>query len=143
MERRALIAVAGATAAMLSAGSVLAQTREAVSMHPAKYKALEDAAGRCVSTGNDCIRHCLGMLAMNDVSMAACNAAAYELVAACVALQTLAAVNSRNLPAFAKAVAAICLVCQKECEKFPHFAECSACAAACTACAEQCGKVTA
>jgi len=145
MERRELIAAAGISAAFLSAGAALAQgTRPAAtSMHPAKYKALEEAAARCVATANDCIRHCLGMVAMNDTSMAACNASAYEVVQACTALHALAAVNSKNLPAFARAVGAICVACQKECEKFPQFAECTACAASCKTCAEQCGKVTA
>src|SRR4051794_18060544 len=145
MERRELIAAAGITAAILSAGTAFAQGAKpaATSMHPAKYKALEEAAAHCVSTANDCIRHCLGMVSMNDTSMAGCNAAAYEVVQACTALQALAAVNSKNLPAFAKAVGAICVACQKECEKFPQFAECTACAASCRTCAEQCGKVTA
>src|SRR3984893_10809304 len=62
-------------------------------MHPPKYKALEDSAAKCVVTGNDCLRHCYGMFSMKDTSMAACANAAFQLVAACAALNTLAAVN--------------------------------------------------
>jgi Cys-rich four helix bundle protein (predicted Tat secretion target) len=97
-------------------------------MHPPKYKALEESSGRCVATGNDCLRHCLGMLSMKDVSMAGCTDSAYQLVADCNALYTLAAtlaaVNSAHLPGFAKAVGEVCVACQKECEKFPNIAEC-------------------
>src|SRR5919197_1482558 len=65
-------------------------------MHPPKYKALEDTAAKCVVTGNDCLRHCYGMFKMKDTSMADCADAAYQLVAACAALNTLAAVNSEH-----------------------------------------------
>jgi Cys-rich four helix bundle protein (predicted Tat secretion target) len=129
MERRDFITVAAAAAAIGVASQALAQGAGGASMHPPKYKALEESSGRCVSTGNDCLRHCLGMLSMKDVSMAGCTDSAYQLVAACGALQTLAAVNSTHIAAFAKAVGEICAACQKECEKFPNIAECSACGA--------------
>ena len=77
------------------------------SMHPAKYKALQDDCGHCVSTANDCLRHCIGMLAMQDDSMNGCIDTAYQVVAACGALQALAAPNSPQVPAFAKATAAV------------------------------------
>jgi Cys-rich four helix bundle protein (predicted Tat secretion target) len=143
MERREFIATVGAVAAIASASQALAQSTAGGSMHPPKYKALEESSSRCVATGNDCLRHCLGMLSMNDVSMAGCTNSAYQLVAACGALQSLAAVNSAHLPAFAKAVGDICTACQKECEKFPDVAECKACGAECKACAEECRKVSA
>jgi Cys-rich four helix bundle protein (predicted Tat secretion target) len=72
--------------------------------------------------------------------MAGCTAAAYQLTAACVALQSLAAVNSAHTGHFGRAVAMICTDCEKECEKFPDIAECMACGAACKACAEECRK---
>ena len=59
------------------------------------------------------------MLAMKDTSMAGCTNSSYQMIAACGALQTLAAVNSPHVPAFAKVVAQMCEDCQKECEKFP------------------------
>jgi Cys-rich four helix bundle protein (predicted Tat secretion target) len=143
MERRDFITAAAVAATIGAASEALAQGAGGASMHPPKYKALEESSGRCVATGNDCLRHCLGMLSMKDVSMAGCTDAAFQLVAACGALQTLAAVNSTHLPAFAKAVGEICAACQKECEKFPNFIECSACGAACKTCAEECRKVSA
>ena len=144
MDRRTLFAVAGAAAALGGPVSqAFAQGTGASSMHPAKYKALEESTARCVATANDCLRHCLGMLSMKDVSMAGCTESAYQLAAACSALQTLAAVNSTHVPAFAKAVGAVCSACQQECEKFPAIAECKACGDACRTCAEECRKVSA
>ena len=90
-----------------------------------------------------CMRHCLGMLSMKDTSMAACTNSAYQLIAACGALRTLAAVNSSYVPALAKVIAQVCVDCQKECEKFPDVAECKACGDSCKTCAEECRKISA
>jgi len=138
MDRREFIAVAGTVAAVASAAQAFAA--EESMMHPPKYKALEESAARCVATGNDCLRHCLGMYAMKDTSMAGCADAAYQLVAACGALQALAAVNSAHTAAVAKGVEKICKDCQAECEKWPKVAECKACGEACKTCAAECGK---
>jgi len=143
MERRQIITAIGMVAAIVPASAALAQGAGGASMHPQKYKALEESSSKCVAAGNDCLRHCLGMLSMNDVSMASCTSSAYQLVAACAALQTLAAVNSAHIRGFAKAVGEICTSCQKECEKFPAVAECTSCATACKACAAECNKVSA
>lgn len=142
MERREFIAAAaGAAVLAASREAFAAEEGAAHSMHPPKYKTLEEAAAKCVATGNDCLRHCIGMAAMKDDSMAGCLNMAYQTVAACGALQALAAVNSTQVPAFAKATAEICAACQKECEKFPDAAECKACGAACKTCAEECRKL--
>ena len=81
------------------------------------------------------------MFSMKDTSMAACADSAFQLVAACNALASLAAVNSSHVPAFAKTVAKVCEDCKKECDKFPKIAECTACGDACKKCAEECRKV--
>lgn len=146
MQRREFIAAAGTAGAIMSIGQALVGTANASgaeSMHPAKYKALEEKTAHCVSSGEACMRHCLGMLSMKDTSMAACTNSAYQLIAACGALRTLAAVNSSHVPAFAKVVGQICSDCQKECEKFPDVAECKACGEACKTCGEECRKVAA
>jgi hypothetical protein len=59
------------------------------------------------------------------------------LIAACGALQSLAAVNSAHTGHFGRAVAMICMDCEKECKKFTDIAECMECGAAC---AEECRK---
>jgi Cys-rich four helix bundle protein (predicted Tat secretion target) len=143
MERRDFFAAVGAAAAIGVATQAMAQGAGATSMHPPKYKALEESSARCVATGEDCLRHCLGMLSMKDTSMAGCTDSVYQLVAACGALHAVAAVNSVHIPAFAKAVADVCVACQRECDKFPDIAECKACGAACKTCAEECHKVSA
>jgi Cys-rich four helix bundle protein (predicted Tat secretion target) len=110
-------------------------------MHPPKYKALEDSAANCVVTGNDCLRHCYGMFSMKDTSMAACANAAFQLVAACAALNALAAVNSEHTGHLAKTVEMICIDCKKECDKFPKITECKDCGDACKVCADECQKI--
>jgi Cys-rich four helix bundle protein (predicted Tat secretion target) len=80
------------------------------------------------------------MYAMKDTSMSGCADAAYQVVAACGALQALAAVNSPHVGAVAKGVEQICKDCQAECEKFPKVAECKACGEACKTCAAECAK---
>jgi Cys-rich four helix bundle protein (predicted Tat secretion target) len=144
MKRRDFVTSIGMSA-VLASSQAFAQTGSAEmsgshGMHSAKYKALEDASGHCVGTANDCLRHCIGMLAMNDYTMTGCIDTAYQVVAACGALQALAAVNSAQVPAFAKATAAICTACQKQCEKYPNVPECKACAESCKICAEECMK---
>jgi len=141
MKRRELIAV-GTAAFIGAAAAGAAQTSG--EMHLPKYKALEESSAKCVSTGEDCLRHCLGMMAMKDTSMAACADSIVQLIAACRALQTLAAVNSRFTPAFAKDVAAVCGYCEAECRKFyDKYSVCKACADACKTCAAECKKASA
>src|ERR1700747_3353207 len=77
MDRREFIAVAGAVAAAAAATEAFAA--EEPMMHAPKYKALEQAAADCVATGNDCLRHCLGMYAMKDTSMAGWADAAFPV----------------------------------------------------------------
>jgi Cys-rich four helix bundle protein (predicted Tat secretion target) len=141
MDRREFIAAAGTAAALASASQAFAQAGE--EPHPPKYKALEEATAHCVATGNDCLRHCFGMYAMKDTSMAGCANTAFQLVAACAALQTLAAVNSEHTGHFAKVVEMVCNDCKAECDKFPKIAECKTCGESCKACAEECRKVAA
>jgi Cys-rich four helix bundle protein (predicted Tat secretion target) len=143
MDRREFIAAAGTVAAAASASQAFAQTAAEESMHQPKYKALEETAAHCVAMGNDCLRHCLGMYRMKDTSMALCADAAFQLVAACAALNTLAAVNSEHTGHFATVVEMICNDCKTECDKFPKIAECKACGDSCKACAEECRKVAA
>jgi Cys-rich four helix bundle protein (predicted Tat secretion target) len=145
MERREFVTALGAAAAAISVSQALAEEGgagmgSAKHMHPAKYKALMESAAKCVSTGNECLRHCFGMLSMNDASMADCTKASYDLVAACGALASLAAVNSTFTPALAKTVGDVCMACKKECDKYPQYAECTDCGTACKACAEECRK---
>ena len=109
-------------------------------MHPPKYKALEESALDCYTTGNDCLRHCLGMYKMKDTSMGGCANAVVQLIAGCGALASLAAVNSAHTGHFAKVVEMLCSDCKRECDEFLHIAVCKACSEACLDCAEECRK---
>ncbi len=145
MQRSEFITAVGTAAAVASASQAFAQPAgigQMEEMHPPRYKALEKSAMDCVTTGNDCLRHCFGMLAMKDTSMAACTDATFQLVAACNALAALAAVNSPHVPAFAKTVAMVCDDCKKECDKFPKIVECKECGDACKQCADDCRKIS-
>jgi Cys-rich four helix bundle protein (predicted Tat secretion target) len=141
MKRREIITAIGAVVLASGCQDAFAQTPS--EPHPPRYKALESSTARCVSTGEDCLRHCLGMMAMKDTNMAACADSVVQLVAACRALQTLASLSSPFTPAFAKDVAAVCGVCEKECRKFDKITACKLCAEACKACADDCRAVTA
>jgi Cys-rich four helix bundle protein (predicted Tat secretion target) len=157
MERRDFFAGLGAAVALSAATPALAQAPEpsrahgeghgmqdhGAHEHPPQFAALKESSARCVSTGNDCLRHCFGMLAMNDTRMVACTRSVYDLVHACVALETLAAVNSPHTRVLAKAVGEICTACETECAKFPDIAECRACRSACQTCAAECRKIAA
>lgn len=146
MDRREFIAAAGTATAVASTSQAFAQAMgggETEDMHPPKYKALEKTSIECVATGNDCLRHCLGMYKMKDTSMADCADSVFQLVAVCDALAALAAVNSEHTGHLAKVVEMVCNDCKKECDKFPKIAVCKACGDACKACAEECRKVAA
>ncbi|CAN2532877.1 hypothetical+protein [Methylocapsa aurea] len=147
MERREFVAAAVGAAAALSATRALAEDQITTPhaqhmMHGPKFQALMKTSAECVSTGNECLRHCFGMLSMNDTSMVACTKAAYDLVSACAALESMAAVNSPLTPTLAKAVGDVCMACKKECDRFPQISECKACGDSCKACAEECRKVS-
>jgi len=146
MDRREFIAAAGTAAAVASASQAFAQGMgggETEDMHPPKYKALEKTSIECVATGNDCLRHCLGMYKMKDTSMAECADSVFQLIAGCDALAALAAVNSEHTGHLAKVVEMLCNDCKKECDKFPKIAVCKTCGDACKGCAEECAKVAA
>ncbi|WP_442756874.1 four-helix bundle copper-binding protein [Methylocystis sp. JAN1] len=144
MQRREFIAAAGGLAVAASATDAFAQAARSggmEEMHPALYKDLEKSAHECVGTGNDCLRHCFGMFSMKDTSMTDCAQAAFQLVAACDALASLAAVNSSYVPSLAKTVEGICENCKKECDKFPKVAACATCGDACKKCADECRRI--
>ena len=80
MERREFVTALGAAAAAISVSQAFVNEGHAATehMHPPKYKALMEASAKCVSTGNECLRHCFGMLSMNETSMADCTKASYR-----------------------------------------------------------------
>ncbi len=152
MQRREFItavataAVAGAaaqpTAARAPATPIGTQAPIKPTMLQGKYAELEAAAGACLDAGEDCLRSCFGLLADEDSRMMAVAEAAYELIAACRAVRSLAAVDSAHVPIFAKALEQTCIAGLRECEKFPGIEECTKLGNACSRCAEACSWTT-
>lgn len=152
MQRRDVFTAIGSLSAVLFSWSKGALAEESVTSphtghtasdhhHPAQFQALSEAAAKCVLDGENNLRHCYEMVAMKDISMAECIKLTHDTIAACRALESLAAVNSPFTRRIAKVVEQVCLACKKECDKFLQFAECKAMAESCGACSEQCRKV--
>ncbi|MEM9385626.1 MAG: four-helix bundle copper-binding protein [Pseudomonadota bacterium] len=141
--------LSGATAAL--AGLAFAKASRAAhheqsghhAMHAVDNK-LRDSALQCVTTGDDCIAHCLSEFQSDDTTLADCAVRVQELVIACRALAQLAAHRSPHLAAFAEATSGVCKACEEECRKHAkHHEVCRACAKACEHCIEECERIAA
>ena len=143
MNRRDVIgaAIGGATLAFTIEKAFAAEGHQ---HGGADHAALIEAARLCVSSGDACMSHCLGLFARGDTTTAACAKSVYQMNSVCEALARLASMKSEHLGAFAKVAHATCLDCEKECRKHENeHAACKACAEACAACADECKKVAA
>lgn len=136
MERREFLTVIGtaAAASAVAAAPALADERH-------DKDGIAKSAGNCVSTGEECVAHCLKLFAKGDTTLAQCAISASQLVTVCRALSDLALAKSSYVPALAKVVLTVCNDCEKECRKYEEHAECKACADACKVCAEDCRKL--
>ncbi len=106
--------------------------------------AVADAANDCVSKGNACIAHCLGMFAAGDLTMAGCARTSYDMTAAMAGLAKVAASGSSHAPAFAKVAADFCRDCEAECRKHADkHPVCKDCMDACTRAIAACASVAA
>ncbi|MEO0423034.1 MAG: Csp1 family four helix bundle copper storage protein [Pseudomonadota bacterium] len=128
--------LSGATAAL--AGLAFATAGHAAHHEQSGHHAMQavdnklrDSALECVTTGDDCIAHCLSEFQSGDTTLADCAVRVQDLVIACRALAQLAAHRSSHLAAFAKATSAVCKRCEEECRKHAkHHEVCRACAKA-------------
>ncbi|WP_080424575.1 four-helix bundle copper-binding protein [Burkholderia ubonensis] len=112
--------------------------------HGGHYSALADAAGGCVSTGQVCVSHCIGLLGKGNKDLAACATSVSQMLSLCSALQQLASQNAHYLPALAKVTLDACNDCEAECKKHADRHEpCNACMESCRACANECRAVLA
>jgi Cys-rich four helix bundle protein (predicted Tat secretion target) len=101
------------------------------------------SAFACIQVGQACQQHCLTMLSKGDTSLAECAATIAAMLPACEALAELAVQGSPRLKAMAAVCALICRDCEKACRKHEVHAICKQCADACATCAAQCDKVQA
>lgn len=156
MNRRDMLASLGAMA--LVAGTGVASAAEkgkkedphaghaghGAELGPHKYQALIDAADDCSKKGLLCINHCLTSFAAGEKEMAQCARKVLEAMAVCDALRATAAVESKNLPALAKAAMAFCKDCEDECRKHEKtHSTCKDCGDACAKCLAECKKLAA
>jgi Cys-rich four helix bundle protein (predicted Tat secretion target) len=134
MNRREVM-LAGVGAAAL--GTVLrAQAEE----KPAPAGLIASAFA-CIQLGQACQQHCLSMLSKGDTTLAECASTIAAMLPLCEALAELAVQGSPRLKALATVCAVVCRDCEKACHKHDVHPICKQCAEACAACAAQCDKV--
>ncbi len=144
MDRREFIgagvALAGVTLAAKTASAGPAAAAAAKDPHAGHMmhgtaSPLSDAAAACVTKGEACLQHCLGMYAMGDTTMAGCGKAVSDMLAAARALLALSLAGSKHTKIAAKLAADTAKDCEAECKKHTHDV--------CKACAECCAKLVA
>lgn len=99
-----------------------------------QHQALIDAALLCVSKGEACVPHCVGLLAGGDVSLGECLEKVLVTIPMCTAVSRAAGLDATRLKEIAKVCGDICADCEIVCRKHEkHHAVCKDCAEACAA----------
>ena len=140
MDRRDALMGTGLLALASLAGAAKAATEENPHVHHgAHHKALADAAGTCVATGQACLDHCLDLMGNGHKELAACAKSVTQMLSLCSALQNLANQDSKYLVKLANVTLDACLDCEEECKKHADKHEaCKRCGESCAACAKEC-----
>jgi Cys-rich four helix bundle protein (predicted Tat secretion target) len=121
----------------------LGAVRRAEAAEPSVSPGLIASAFACIQMGQACQQHCLTMLSKGDTSLAECAATIAAMLPTCEAVAELAVQGSPRLKAMAVVCALLCRDCEKACRKHESHALCKQCAEACAACAAHCDKVPA
>jgi len=134
LPRRAVLTagLVGAAAAGALPGLVAAA---AAAPAPGANAALVATALDCAGTGELCLQHCYAEFAKGETMLAVCAQRVAEMVPVCKTLASLASLQSKHLPAYAKVCIDVCADCETECRKHEKHA------AICKACADECVKV--
>lgn len=143
MDRREAVIGTGlmALAGLATSGKVRAEETPHVH-HGERHKALADAAGTCVGTGQACLDHCLDHLANGDKELAGCAKSVAQMLTLCGALQSLANQDSKYLVKLASVTAEACQDCEDECKKHAEKHEaCKRCGESCRACYKECKQL--
>jgi len=148
MPRRSVLAAASGVvlAAVATGGRGLGVSPAAAAPQPANAPnaSLVATALDCAGTGEICLQHCLREFTAGQTMLAQCAKRVAEMIPACEALASLAALESQHLAAYAKVCADICQSCEDECRKHEsHHAICKECADTCVKLVEACRKVAA
>ena len=147
VTRRHILLPASAAAVMLLLGSAArAQTAggksapAAPATKPASpHQGLIDAAKRCGTVGDICLKHCIRLTKAGDTSLAACMAGVQSMLPVCGAIGRLASLDGKRLKDLAKVCADVCADCEAECRKHEfHHKECKNCAEACANMVKEC-----
>jgi Cys-rich four helix bundle protein (predicted Tat secretion target) len=128
MNRREMLTIAGAAAAL-----VAARADAAPPVAKVDTAALTTAANSCAAAAEACLRHCIAMLSSGNASMAGCAKAVADLGPAARALAEIAPGGSAHVAALASVVGQIAKDCKAECDKHLAMAPCKACSDSCGA----------
>jgi Cys-rich four helix bundle protein (predicted Tat secretion target) len=142
--------IAGLAAAIAIVGASTAQAQKKTPMpDAAKTTPLTDiereiiaATAECTAAGRVCLARCTDHLAAGMKNMERCQKAVMNMLSVTEAMADVAAYRTAGQAerrALAKACAAFCATCAKECEPHAaHHEECAACKNACDRCAKAC-----
>lgn len=134
ITRRDLLASGAVLGATLAVGtSAFAATdAPAATASDGAADAFARAAADCVRVGEECLQHCLTLLAGGDESLGDCAKSVQQMLGVCRAAGPLAYAGSKHLAAFARLCADVCGDCETACRKHEgHHAICKTCAEAC------------
>ncbi len=134
ISRRDLLAYGTALGASLGLGVAPAFAADAApgAKSAAAGAGLAVAAAECVRVGEECLQHCLVLLADGDESLGECAKTVQQMLAVCRAAGPLVYAGSKHVAGYAKLCAGICADCETACRKHEsHHAICKQCAEAC------------
>ncbi len=132
ISRRELLASGATLTASYGLGLGAAFAAEAPAKASAAPSGLARAAAECVRVGEECLQHCLVLLAEGDKSLGNCAKSVQQMLAVCRAAGPLTYAESKHLRTFAKLCADVCSDCETACrEHESHHAVCKACGDAC------------
>ncbi len=158
LSRRSLLAAGSAllagTGILASARSARAQddphaghmdhsAHEGHDQSASQHQALVEAALDCVTKGEACVPHCVGLMEKGDTSLAECLKSVLAMMPLCTAVARLASLDVPRLKDLAKLCGEVCAECEKVCRKHAeHHAVCKACAESCAVFVKESKKLT-
>lgn len=145
ISRRDLLASGAALGASYGLGISVALAADApTGVQAATGSGFADAAAECVRVGEECLQHCLALLAGGDTMLGDCAKSVQQMLGVCRAAGPLVYAESKHLGTFAKLCAAVCADCETVCRKHEsHHAICKRCAEACAKTVAEAKKIAA
>jgi Cys-rich four helix bundle protein (predicted Tat secretion target) len=143
ISRRNLLASGAALGASYGLGLTAAlAAEEPAPAKPPTGAGFAAAAADCVRIGEECLQHCIALLAGGDATLGDCAKSVEQMLGVCRAAGPLVYGESKHLGAFAKLCAAVCADCETACRKHEsHHAICKRCADACAKTVDEARKI--